>query len=107
MLLDRGVIVETGGHAQRTFLDQDLIVLSPGVPTNIPLLELARNQGIGVIGEVELAARFLQGRVVAITGSNGKTTTTTQHPGGRQHRHSCDFARGEVHAQHLERAGGV
>jgi UDP-N-acetylmuramoylalanine--D-glutamate ligase len=77
MLLDRGVIVETGGHAQRTFLDQDLIVLSPGVPTNIPLLELARNQGIGVIGEVELAARFLQGRVVAITGSNGKTTTTT------------------------------
>ena len=77
MLLDRGIIVETGGHGQRTFMDQDLIVLSPGVPTGTPLLEVARNQGVVIIGEVELAFRFLQGRVVAITGSNGKTTTTT------------------------------
>ena len=75
-LLDAGVTVETGGHGERTFRGQDLIVVSPGVPVDVPLLEQARAQGIPVIGEIELAARFLKGRIVAITGSNGKTTTT-------------------------------
>jgi UDP-N-acetylmuramoylalanine--D-glutamate ligase len=76
-LLDRGVAVETGGHGERTFRDQDLIVVSPGVPSNLPQLARARAQGIPVIGEIELAAHFLKGKIVAITGSNGKTTTTT------------------------------
>ena len=76
-LLDRGIAVETGGHGERTFRDQDLIVVSPGVPSNLPQLVRARAQGIPVIGEIELAARFLKGKIVAITGSNGKTTTTT------------------------------
>jgi UDP-N-acetylmuramoylalanine--D-glutamate ligase len=76
-LLDRGVSIETGRHGERTFRDQDLIVVSPGVPFDQPQLQLARTLGIPVIGEVELAFRFLQGRVIAITGSNGKTTTTT------------------------------
>lgn len=76
-LLDRGVSIETGRHGERTFRDQDLIVVSPGVPSDHPQLQLARKMGIPVIGEVELAFRFLQGKVVAITGSNGKTTTTT------------------------------
>jgi UDP-N-acetylmuramoylalanine--D-glutamate ligase len=76
-LLDRGIVVETGGHGQRTFRDQDLIVVSPGVPVDAPQLEAARAQGVPIIGEVELAARFLAGHLVAITGSNGKTTTTT------------------------------
>jgi len=75
-LLDRGIAVETGGHGERTFRGQDLIVVSPGVPYDVPPLVQARNQGVPVIGEVELAARFLQGKIVAITGSNGKTTTT-------------------------------
>jgi len=75
-LLDAGVTVETGGHGERTFRGQDLIVVSPGVPVDVPLLEQARARGIPVIGEIELAARFLKGRIVAITGSNGKTTTT-------------------------------
>jgi len=75
-LLDRGIAVETGGHGERTFRGQDLIVVSPGVPYDVPPLVQARNQGVPVIGEVELAARFLQGKVIAITGSNGKTTTT-------------------------------
>ena len=76
-LLDRGIAVETGGHGERTFRDQDLIVVSPGVPSNLPQLTRARAQGIRVIGEIELAAHFLKGKIVAITGSNGKTTTTT------------------------------
>src|SRR5216110_1107125 len=76
-LLDRGITIETGGHGERTFRDQDLIVVSPGVPCDIPQLTRARAQGIRVIGEIELATRFLRGKIVAITGSNGKTTTTT------------------------------
>src|SRR5215467_8108413 len=76
-LLDRGISIETGQHGQRTFRDQDLIVVSPGVPSDQPQLQHARTLGIPVIGEVELAFRFLKGRVLAITGSNGKTTTTT------------------------------
>lgn len=76
-LLDRGVSIEAGRHGERTFRDQDLIVVSPGVPSDQPQLEHARSLGIPVIGEVELAYRFLQGKVLAITGSNGKTTTTT------------------------------
>jgi UDP-N-acetylmuramoylalanine--D-glutamate ligase len=76
-LLDRGVSIETGRHGERTFRDQDLIVVSPGVPSDQPQLQHARTLGIPVIGEVELAFRFLEGKVMAITGSNGKTTTTT------------------------------
>jgi UDP-N-acetylmuramoylalanine--D-glutamate ligase len=76
-LLDRGVSIETGQHGERTFRDQDLIIVSPGVPSDQPQLQHARSLGIPVIGEVELAFRFLKGKVIAITGSNGKTTTTT------------------------------
>jgi len=77
ILLDHGVIVETGGHGERTFHGQDLIVVSPGVPVDSPPLQQARSLGEPVIGEVELAAQFLPKKIVAITGSNGKTTTTT------------------------------
>ena len=76
-LLDRGIVVETGAHGERTFRDQDLIVVSPGVPVDAPQLQQARAAGVKIIGEVELAAPFLQGSVIAITGSNGKTTTTS------------------------------
>ncbi len=71
-----GVPLEAGGHTEAAFLAQDLIVVSPGVPSDLPALVAARARGIPVIGEVELACRFLQGRLVGITGSNGKTTTT-------------------------------
>ena len=76
-LLDHGIVVETGGHGERTFREQDLIVVSPGVPVDAPPLVQARALGEPVIGEIELAAQFLPGPLVAITGSNGKTTTTT------------------------------
>src|SRR5664279_2565409 len=76
-LLDRGIDVEAGYHGERTFKEQELIVISPGVPSDVPQLMQARQAGIPVIGEVELAARYLKGHIVAITGSNGKTTTTS------------------------------
>ncbi|MGB9085123.1 MAG: Mur ligase family protein, partial [Terriglobales bacterium] len=77
LLLEHGITVETGGHGDRTFRGQDLIVVSPGVPFDAPQLVQARNLGEPVIGEIELAAQFLAGSIVAITGANGKTTTTS------------------------------
>jgi UDP-N-acetylmuramoylalanine--D-glutamate ligase len=76
-LLEAGILVEAGGHGLLTFRRQDLIVVSPGVPLSTPELVQVRNLGLPIIGELELAARFLKGNVLAITGSNGKTTTTT------------------------------
>ena len=76
-LLEEGIMVEAGGHGLLTFRRQDLIVVSPGVPLDTQELVQVRNLGLPVIGELELAARFLKGKSVAITGSNGKTTTTT------------------------------
>jgi UDP-N-acetylmuramoylalanine--D-glutamate ligase len=72
-----GVTLQLGTSATDFFLEQDLIVVSPGVPANLPALELARARKIPVWSEVELAWRFLRGKLVAITGSNGKTTTTS------------------------------
>src|SRR6516164_6453916 len=77
LLLDRGIVVEAGYHGERTFKEQELIVISPGVPFDVPQLVQARQAGIPVIGEVELASRYLKGQIAAITGSNGKTTTTS------------------------------
>jgi UDP-N-acetylmuramoylalanine--D-glutamate ligase len=71
------VRLEFGGHRENTFLEQDLIVPSPGVPANAPLLQAARSKGVTIWSEVELADRFLEGRLIGITGSNGKTTTTS------------------------------
>jgi UDP-N-acetylmuramoylalanine--D-glutamate ligase len=72
-----GCALELGGHTERTFVEQDLIVPSPGVPPEMPQLAAARAEGIPIWSEIELAWRFLRGRMVAITGSNGKTTTTS------------------------------
>lgn len=73
---ERGVRVETGEHRRKTFLEADLIVTSPGVPM-LPLFADAEEKGIPVFSEVELAHHFLRGTLVGITGSNGKSTTTT------------------------------
>src|ERR1035438_2311491 len=75
-LLEEGIMVEAGGHGLLIFRRQDLIVVSPGVPLNTPELAQVKSFGLPVIGELELAARFIKGRTLAITGSNGKTTTT-------------------------------
>jgi len=72
-----GCALELGGHTERTFIEQDLIIPSPGVPQDLPPLAAARAREIPIWSEIELAWRFLRGRMVAITGSNGKTTTTS------------------------------
>ena len=76
-LLEEGINVEAGGHGLLTFRRQDLIVVSPGVPLDTPELVQAKALGRPIIGELELAARFLKGKILAVTGSNGKTTTTS------------------------------
>jgi UDP-N-acetylmuramoylalanine--D-glutamate ligase len=76
-LREAGVRLELGRHDTETLTSADLIVLSPGVPPRQAAIEQARRAGVAVIGELELASRWLRGRVVAITGTKGKSTTTT------------------------------
>lgn len=76
MLVHRGVRLLAGGHPPEAFDQAELIVLSPGVPTGLPALEVPRQAGVPIIGELELAWRASQAQFCAITGTNGKTTTT-------------------------------
>jgi UDP-N-acetylmuramoylalanine--D-glutamate ligase len=68
--------LELGGHREETFTGAELVVVSPGVPPEQPAIAAARARGVPVVAEVELASRFLPGRVIAITGTKGKSTTT-------------------------------
>jgi UDP-N-acetylmuramoylalanine--D-glutamate ligase len=72
-----GVRLELGGHREETLAGADLVVTSPGVPLEQPVFDAARRRGTEVIGELELASRWVQGPVIAITGTKGKSTTTT------------------------------
>ncbi len=72
-----GVKLEAGFHRTESFISSDLIILSPGVPKEIKPLATAKARGIRIISEIELACRFINTPVIAITGSNGKSTTTT------------------------------
>jgi len=76
VLLSLGVRLELGGHQTESFTEADLVVLSPGVPPETAVVQAARDHGVPVIAEIELAYRWLQGRVIAITGTKGKSTTT-------------------------------
>ncbi len=76
-LRSAGVNLELGGHLVASFESADLVVMSPGVPLELPEAARARALGIPVIGELELASRWLRGPLVAITGTKGKSTTTT------------------------------
>lgn len=73
---EKGVAMEVGKHDLRSFLEADLIVPSPGVPL-LPEIEQAQARGVNVLSEIELAYIFLKGKIVGITGSNGKSTTTS------------------------------
>jgi UDP-N-acetylmuramoylalanine--D-glutamate ligase len=72
-----GVQLELGGHRAESFASADVIVASPGVPTEQPAFDAARARGVEIIGELEFAWRWVTGRVIAITGTKGKSTTTT------------------------------
>lgn len=74
-LAPSGVALELGGHQPDTLMAADLVVLSPGVPPFLPAFENVRRRGIPIISEIELASRWLKGRLVAITGTKGKSTT--------------------------------
>jgi UDP-N-acetylmuramoylalanine--D-glutamate ligase len=76
-LHEAGVALELGGHREKSFLEQDLIIPSPGVPADDAHLKAARAKGVTIWSEIELAYRFMKGRLLGITGSNGKTTTTS------------------------------
>ena len=69
--------LELGGHSQTAIASAEMIVVSPGIHTDIPILKQAEEKGIPIISEVELAYRLLKKPVIAVTGTNGKTTVTT------------------------------
>lgn len=71
---DIKVTYELGGHTPKVFLQQNLIILSPGISPNLKIFEYARSQGVKVTGEFEFCSQFVTKPVIAITGSNGKTT---------------------------------
>lgn len=73
---DLPIKFDLGGHSPKTFLAQDLVILSPGVPSTLKIFEYARSQGIKITGEFEFASQFIKEPMIAITGTNGKTTTT-------------------------------
>jgi UDP-N-acetylmuramoylalanine--D-glutamate ligase len=72
-----GVTIDIGPHSPALFASADLVVLSPGVPADQDAVNAARRAGVPVMGEIEMASRWLSGRVIAITGTKGKSTTTT------------------------------
>lgn len=76
-LAEMGVAVECGSHNMESFLASDLIVVSPGVPYGLRHLREAREGGVATMSEIELASSFIDIPIVAVTGTNGKTTTTT------------------------------
>ncbi len=75
-LIIRNIAFEEGKHTESNILEADLIVKSPGIPDTVPLIIGLKNKGIPVISEIEFASRYTTAKLIAITGSNGKTTTT-------------------------------
>ncbi len=73
----RGIALDLGGHHEEVFTAADLVVVSPGIPLSVPAIRAAGERGTRVVGEVEIAAPELQAPLVAITGTNGKSTTTS------------------------------
>src|SRR5215831_6620743 len=76
-LRSRNISLQFGGYTNKIVVGQDLVIPSPGVPADSDILKSARARSIPVWSEIELADRFLSGRLIGITGSNGKTTTTS------------------------------
>ena len=77
LLVDEGIEFEEGGHTEERILSADLVIKSPGIPEKAPIVQLLRQRGVEIVSEMEFAQPFSKGRTICITGSNGKTTTTT------------------------------
>lgn len=73
----KGIRWEEGQHTEREILSADCIIKSPGIPHKVPIVQQAKAKGIEIISEIEFASRYTDAKIIAITGSNGKTTTTT------------------------------
>lgn len=77
MLESHGIAYESGCHSENQILDADEVMKSPGIPDKAPIVQKIRLQGIPVVSEIEFASRYTSAKLIAITGSNGKTTTTS------------------------------
>ncbi len=75
-LINAGIYFEESGHTEDSILSANLIIKSPGIPEKAPIMKLLREQNKTIISEIEFASRFTEAKLIAITGSNGKTTTT-------------------------------
>lgn len=73
----KGIRWEEGQHTESEILSADCIIKSPGIPHKVPIVQQAKAKGIEIISEIEFASRYTDAKIIAITGSNGKTTTTT------------------------------
>lgn len=108
---DLPVKLDLGGHSPKTFLAQDLVILSPGVPSGLKIFDYARSQGIRITNEFEFITQFIKEPIIAITGTNGKTTTArlieaflkesgvTCWVGGSMGVPMTDYLRGETRSQ--------
>jgi len=101
-----GVELEAGGHGRATFLGADMIIVSPGVPLNMYPLTLAKEQGIPILGEMELACRLTDTPMVTITGTNGKSTVTALMGAMLQRDGSKVFVGGNIGTPLIDYAAG-
>ena len=76
-LMAAGIRWEEGQHTESEILSADCIIKSPGIPHKVPIIQHAKEKGIEIISEIEFASRYTDAKIIAITGSNGKTTTTS------------------------------
>jgi len=76
-LIDNGIDYEEGQHSESEIMNADLVVKSPGIPKEAPIIQKLNQKHISVISEIEFASRFTDSKIIAVTGSNGKTTTTS------------------------------
>lgn len=77
MLEEHGIAYEEGQHTEELILNADLVMKSPGIPKKAALIQKLKGKGISVISEIEFASRYTDAKIIAITGSNGKTTTSS------------------------------
>ncbi|MEO0471205.1 MAG: UDP-N-acetylmuramoyl-L-alanine--D-glutamate ligase [Bacteroidota bacterium] len=77
VLLEYEIPFEEGKHTTKSFFDADIVIKSPGIPGHVPVIEAIRSHGIPIVSEIEYGFRHTNARIIAITGSNGKTTTTS------------------------------